>query len=92
MMAGLATFGSKIVDKQEAQKETYDWVLSWSFTLACTAFILDIIGTSLLVTERKRLTDAQREMRRIEMVTSGPPAAPGAPYKYDNLRQRTTST
>ena len=47
-------FGVKVAEEVE-ERSVDDWFLSWSFSLACTAAVLNQIAASLLVTEHKRL-------------------------------------
>ena len=47
-------FGFKVSEEIEDMGVT-EWFLSWSFSLACTAFVLNQIAASLLITENKRL-------------------------------------
>ena len=42
-------------DEEIQDKRPSEWFLSWSFSLACTAFVLNQIAASILVTENKRL-------------------------------------
>ena len=53
-MVGLFVFGFKVAEEVEVQGHD-EWFLSWSFSLACTAFVLNQIAASILVTENKRL-------------------------------------
>ena len=53
-MVGLFIFGFKVAEDIEETGYS-DWFLSWSFSLACTAFVLNQIAASILVTENKRL-------------------------------------
>ena len=50
----LFVFGFKVAEEVQ-EREIKEWFLSWSFSLACTACVLNQIAASILVTENKRL-------------------------------------
>ena len=60
IIVGLGVFGFKVAEDIEVQGRD-DWFLSWSFSLACTAFVLDQIAASILITENKRLYKLDRD-------------------------------
>ena len=60
LLVGLIIFGVKVADEVKDMGVT-DWFLNWSFSLACTAFVLNQIAASLLITENKRLIRIERE-------------------------------
>ena len=69
-MVGLFIFGFKVAEDIEEQGPS-DWFLSWSFSLACTAFVLNQIAASILVTENKRLfQEEQTQMEEREKLYS----------------------
>ena len=60
LLVGLIVFGFKVADDVTDLGVT-DWFLSWSFSLACTAFFLNQIAASLLITENKRLLTIEKQ-------------------------------
>lgn len=55
VVVGLCVFGFKVIEGIQDSPES-DWFLSYSFSLACTAFVLSAISGSILMTESKRLS------------------------------------
>ena len=53
-MVALFVFGFKVSEEVQ-DREIREWFLSWSFSLACTACVLNQIAASVLVTENHRL-------------------------------------
>ena len=62
----LAVFGFKVAEELELMSIS-EWILSWSFSLACTAFVLNQIAASILVTESKRLNSENHDDEKSEV-------------------------
>jgi len=60
LVVALFVFGFKVAEEISEMAVT-QWFLSWSFSLACTAFVLSQIAASILLTENKRLFLAEME-------------------------------
>ena len=58
MLVGLIVFSVRVAEEVE-ELAVSEWFLSWSFSLACTAFVLNQIAASLLITENKRLLQSR---------------------------------
>ena len=61
ILVGLCVFGYFFLF--EIPKRA-NWTLSWSFSLACTAFVLNEVAASILVTETKRLYKEVAEKKK----------------------------
>jgi len=70
-LIGLCVFCWRVLDA--IPDSGSDWFLSWSFSLACTSFVLNSISASILVTESKRLHQKEylRQKAEAQLVTSG---------------------
>lgn len=64
LLVSLANFGLKVVTDID-EKKTTDWYLSWSFTLICTAFVLNEIAASVLVSEKHRILKELKQKQKI---------------------------
>jgi len=62
LFSGLCVFVWHVLQGIPPTTES-DWFLSWSFSLACTAVVLNAISASLLVTESKRLHKRSQKFR-----------------------------
>ncbi|CAD5118477.1 unnamed protein product [Dimorphilus gyrociliatus] len=65
LLVSLAIFGFKVVSDIDAKKTT-EWYLSWSFTLICTAFVLNEIAASVLASEKHKILKDQKDTQKLE--------------------------
>lgn len=79
IIVGLCIFGFKVAEEIESHGHD-DWFLSWSFSLACTAFVLNQIAASILVTENKRLFKEEQQNERDTLI-----------YKQRGLQEELTA-
>jgi len=64
LLVGLVLFGWRVMDGIPTSGS--DWFLSWSFSLACTAFVLNAISATVLVTESKRLHKHKNRLDKMD--------------------------
>lgn len=65
LLVSLANFGLKVVTDIN-EKKTTEWYLSWSFTLICTAFVLNEIAASVLVSEKTRVLKEKKQREKVD--------------------------
>ena len=54
LLVTLCVFGAKAAEEIEDILKVEEWTFSWSFSMACTAFVMNAISASILITENNR--------------------------------------
>ncbi|ELU12937.1 hypothetical protein CAPTEDRAFT_198740 [Capitella teleta] len=61
VMVAIFVFCFKVAEEIQVLHGASEWFLSWSFSLCCTAFVMNQIAASILVTESKRISRMEEE-------------------------------